>query len=610
LANENIFMSSPPFPIRPVTSKLTPQQSYGFPAGSKQAQFVKVCAAVPFPDRFAKECFGTDLWKTQVDILNALLTKPRVAVKACHSSAKTHTAAIAVLWFLAKYTEVVVVTTAPTWGQVERLLWGEIHAAVLKSKLNFGEVLNTEIHLGPKRLAYGLSTSVTKSDEGVKFQGIHAANVLMILDEAPGVHPKIWEAIEGARAGGNVRVLAIGNPTMASGPFHDAFTENRGDSARIADVEAVLDGKPNNAGWTCFTISAFDTPNLIGIPGKTNDEKLKRLLVMSDKELDSDEQIRPYLTRRRWVKEKYYEWGEGHPLWESRVLGEFPKQGEDALLSLSWLEAAKDREPLAKSTDKVVAGLDVAGPGEAETSLTVRRGPDIILHKQWPKEDPRGEVVQALMPFKAELSAVNVDAVAIGWYIYKHLEDMKFPAVPIIAQAASNDSEKYADAKAEFYWGLRMRLAANELSGLTDEKTIGQLAGIRYKLNSRGQIEIESKQKALDRGVKYSPDRAESIMLCFATRQKVYGVLEWEKGEKAQLEKQEAAKLTTSNTTEEKQMCECGAVCTLSQGQLRCVQCGKQRPIPGKSTIAVQRSLGRDKAVPARGHLRGIDLRW
>ena len=79
----------------------------------------------------------------------------------------------------------------------------------------------------------------------MRFQGFHG-RLLIVVDEAPGVKADIWEAIEGIRAGGDVRVLALGNPTIASGPFHDAFTSNRD-------------------GWCTFTISAFDSPNLAGL---------------------------------------------------------------------------------------------------------------------------------------------------------------------------------------------------------------------------------------------------------------------------------------------------------------------------------------------------------
>ena len=80
----------------------------------------------------------------------------------------------------------------------------------------------------------GLSTS-----EGVRFQGWHG-KILIVIDEAPGVKPEIYEAIEGIRAGGDVRLLAHGNPTISSGPFYDAYmvrsrvTPGRREVAEIA----------------------------------------------------------------------------------------------------------------------------------------------------------------------------------------------------------------------------------------------------------------------------------------------------------------------------------------------------------------------------------------
>src|SRR5262249_12856341 len=158
----------------------------------------------------------------------------------------------------------------------------------------------TSLYLGPERYAMGLSTN-----DGIRFQGFHG-NVLVILDEAPGVLPGIYEAIEGIRAGGNVHVLALGNPTISSGPFYDAFTTNL-------------------EGWEQTTISALEAPNLGGL-------SMEDLLALPESELYHN----PWrqLTTRRWVREKYHEWGPGHPLWDARVLGNFPAQSEDALVSL------------------------------------------------------------------------------------------------------------------------------------------------------------------------------------------------------------------------------------------------------------------------------------
>ena len=55
------------------------------------------------------------------------------------------------------------------------------------------------------------------------------------------------------------------------------------------------------------------------------------------------------------------------------------------------------------------------------------------------------------------------------------------------------------------------------MSGLDDEVSIAQLASLRYEINPRGQVQIESKEEARKRGVR-SPDRAEALMLAFADR--------------------------------------------------------------------------------------------
>ncbi|MGI9077038.1 MAG: hypothetical protein ACR2G6_06855 [Gemmatimonadaceae bacterium] len=430
------------------------------------------------PVRFSIGLLGDELWPTQRDILHSVATEPRTAVRACHASSKTFSASRAVLWWLVGGG--VVVTTAPTWTQVERLLWGEIRKAAAQGAIAFPTVNKTEIPIAPDNYAIGLSTN-----EGVRFQGWHG-RILIVLDEAPGVLPEIYEAIEGIRAGGDVHILLMGNPTIASGPFYEAFTTQR-------------------ASWRTFTISAFDTPNLAGLT-------LEGLLAMDDAELSVNP--KPYLVTRRWVAEKYREWGVDDPRWQSRVLGQFPEQSEDALISLAWLEAAR-RAIVPGDSDDWAAGLDVAGPGKSETVLWVRRGAQIKHFKAWTQPDPRGAVVAELAPWKRLLKRVNVDEIGIGYYFAQHLRDNGYPVVGITVGDPARDKERFANLKAELYWALRDRFKENAIGGLTDDATITQLAAIRFAYNPRGQVVIESKDALAARGVP-SPDRAEGLMLAFA----------------------------------------------------------------------------------------------
>jgi phage terminase large subunit len=444
-------------------------------------------AAWTDPVEFSRDILGHDHWGVQAEILRSVANNRRTAVKACHSSGKTFCASDAVLWWITAHPDGIAITTAPTWTQVEKVLWGEIRKSVGGAAIRYPKPCKTRLDLGPNRYALGLSTN-----EGVRFQGWHG-KILIVIDEAPGVLPEIYDAIEGIRAGGDVHVLALGNPTIASGPFYDAFSVNRDN-------------------WSLFTIGAFDTPNLEGLD-------LESLLALTEDDLDRN--IRPYLTTRRWVKEKHKEWGPGHPLWESRVLGRFPTQSQDALLSLAWLEAAQQRVPTQVSEQTpLIAGIDVAGPGEDETVVVIRRGNDIIEIRSIAESDARGELVAALLPYQGQLGLVNVDCAGIGWYMAQHLDDY-FDVQPVNVGSAAADSEHFANLKAELYWGLRMRFESGDVAAMKDSKTVAQLASLRYRHNARGQVVIESKEEARKRGVR-SPDRAEAVMLAFAPDMRVH----------------------------------------------------------------------------------------
>src|SRR6266849_5891755 len=302
------------------------------------------------PVIFARKVLRHETWSTQEAILRAIRDYPRVAVKGCHASSKTFAIAEAVLFWLARWPKAVVVTTGPSWTQVKEIVWGEIHKAAAGSRFPYPRANQTELRLANGSYAIGLSTN-----EAVRFQGFHGEHVLIIADEAPGLRADMWEAIEGARAGGEVHIVALGNPTSTGGVFYDAFTAHR-------------------TGWKTFTIDAFRTPNLAGFT-------LEQLRALPP-DLSDDAEIfqyrpRPYLVTRRWVYERFWEWGERSPHWEARVRGEFPTQAEDALISLAWLSAAQQREAIDNG-GPVRAGIDVAEAGEAETVLAIRQGPALL----------------------------------------------------------------------------------------------------------------------------------------------------------------------------------------------------------------------------------------
>lgn len=465
-----------------------------------------LAASIADPVDFQQFHLQRRLWAKQREIARSVKRYPMTAVKGCHASGKTFLASGLPLQHLDEHQHAICITTAPTLRQV-KMFWQEISLARLNGRpglrSRIPEPSTVGLQLAADRYALGASSS-----KGVNIQGYHGANVLLIADESPGIDMGIWDAIEGIRAGGNVRVLKLGNPVVPSGEFYDAFNKAR---------------KIHN----CISISAFDTPNLqcefTGRPLKI--EELLDMEARSDPRL----QYKPFpsLVTREWVVERYHAWGTSNPRYQSRVLANFPTQSQRAVFDLEWIERAK-REPteseMRDTRNKVIQiGIDVAGEGSDETATCARVNGVILRRGAWPDKDPRGPVARWLQDLRRDfpewpIGYVVVDTVGIGYGFGLHFADMNYQVYGFKGGAKAMDKEQFTNAKAENYFRLREAYRVDYVSHYPealDEETDAQLSSLEYEELPRGQIQIEPKKKAAARGVA-SPDRAEAQVLAFA----------------------------------------------------------------------------------------------
>lgn len=424
------------------------------------------------PVRWVRERLGYDLWEGedgqpgQADIVRAPFAFRRTSVRSGHGLGKTVAAACAALAYFYAYDDALVITLAPTQRQVETVLWGAIRDAWARARLP-GECLQTQLRVSNTHYMLGVATRTPEH-----LQGYHAPRILVVADEASGMPPGIEEAIEGLLSAGDARLLLVGNPTRRSGLFYESHTSRQHLYHRIH-------------------LAAPQSPN-VRRPGS-----------------------RPYLVGREWIEERAREWGDASPLYQVRVLGEFPDSDQAGLAAVSWLdlcaaEAFDDPGP-------VVAGLDVARFGGDENALYLRRGRQIIGLWTWYGLDTMqtvGLVQQHLAPYRLDLRALRVDAVGLGAGVADRLRELDWPVVDFVAGAQASDPAEYANLRAEAYWQLRQKLRDGQVGGLRDERTQAQLVAVQYGIQSDRRLRIVSKDELRRRGIA-SPDRADALMMCF-----------------------------------------------------------------------------------------------
>ncbi len=469
------------------------------------------------PEEFAREILRVELWHKQAEVLSALPDNQRVAVKSGNGLGKGFCASVAVLWFLYTHDPAIVLSTAPTFRQVQHVLWRQIRQLHRRAKDALkGKRISTRWDLAEDRYAMGLS-----ADTADEFQGFHSPNMFIVVDEAEGVSDEIYEAIEGVITSAECRLLLIGTPTTVTGVFRRAFHE-----------ESHL--------YYNVTISALDSPNVTA--GKV--------------------QI-PGLTTARWVNERKEIWGEDNPLYRARVLGEFPDLAEDALIRLSEIEAAGKREQPSSSADpaadqsksaspdpaptpgsneelppsvdaaqfgfgsprdanpdpvngeELVLAVDVARFGSDRSVILRRRGQRVEEIRTFQKLDTMqltGWVAAAIQEFQPD--RVCIDEIGVGAGVVDRLREQGYQVKGINVARWARQDKLFANLRAEGYWRLRELFAAGTISIPTDSRLMGELAALRYSYDSQGRIIMESKEAMRQRG-QASPDVADALMLAF-----------------------------------------------------------------------------------------------
>ena len=423
------------------------------------------------PAMFVQQALGAtpEIW--QQEALQSLCTDDRIAVRSGHGVGKSAFSAWAILWWMYTKSPAKVAVTAPTSHQLQDILWSELatwHRKMPKELQELFELTATRFYLKAQPDTSFSVPRVSRPEKPEAFQGFHSDNMLFIIDEASGVDDVIFEVGQGAMSTKGAKTLMVGNPTRTSGYFYDAFNSHR------------------SKWWT------------------------KRVSCEDSTRVDPS-----------FIDEMAYKYGVDSAIYAVRVLGDFPEQSDDAIISLSLCEAAIRRD-VDVLEGQPTWGVDVARFGDDATALAKRKRNTLLEPvKSWRNKSVTqvaGIIIDEYLQtaISERPNKICVDSIGIGAGVVDILQDEDLPAVGINVAESPSVRARYMRLRDELWFRGREWLESRDCKMPDDGDLIGELTAPKYQMTASGKIQVEPKDKTKQR-IGGSPDLADAFLLTFAS---------------------------------------------------------------------------------------------
>lgn len=465
----------------------------------------------------------------QKKIILSVVNNKTTNIQAGHGIGKSFISAGVLLYWLFCVNGTVI-STAPTFNQVNDILWKEIRKLYDSNKKRLGgkrNQLSITIKDSKNNIirAFGKSSSDTNSNS---FQGQHDEYLLMIQDEADGISNTIDEAFEACLTGSKNRGLRIGNPLTAS----SAFAKN----CSISNIKMPVWDHPNTK-WAYETVVAENGKTIHRLKPEIADRILKPESERKDDpvkpqdEWDEDlpRDVIPGAVSIAWIEKVRAKYGEFSSYWMSRVEAEFPGDDVEGIIPLSWLKEARKRydsdpdrwDKLARQ-DKWRIGVDVSDGGDRH-AIALWRGKVLYSVKYIQPKDDREDTVRLakdeIVPLIKSLGGLYgcaVDNTGVGAGTLGTLKRDGYFAVGCKFGEGAQDNKQYKNRKIELYWKLRDWLRYGEVAiaplGDVEDEVFEEIAAVRYNEDTENKLECEPKKETKKR-LKRSPDGGDAIII-------------------------------------------------------------------------------------------------
>lgn len=434
------------------------------------------------PVAFVREVLRAVPDEWQVEVLHAVASNQRVALKASKGPGKTTGLAWVGWWFLCTRPHAKVVCTSVTGDNLRDGMWSE-----LARWRNGSELLKATFTWAAERITCNESPetwwasartwpkSGDASQQADTLAGVHADHVLFLIDEAGGIPDAVVAAAEGGlanadeSAGREAKLVLAGNPTHLSGPLYRACTRER-------------------HLWWVKEISG-----------------------------DPDDPKRAPRVNIKWAREQIEKYGRDSAWVLVNVFGQFPPGQSNALLGVEEVAAASRRsavEVLYVDEPRVL-GVDVARMGDDRSVFFLRQGPIAFRPKVFRELDTMATADQvAFFVSRNPVDAIFIDMGGVGAGVYDRCKQLGLNVIGIDFGGNALDKQRYANRRAEMW--LKMADWVKSRGCIpADAELMGELTAPTYHFDKHGRHLIESKDEIKERLGK-SPDIADGLALTFA----------------------------------------------------------------------------------------------
>lgn len=407
-----------------------------------------------------------EVWQEKA--LTALVFEKRISIKSGKGVGKSAFLAWSILWFICTRLEVKIPCTATSGHQLYDVLWEECKKWKDRIRLEFKPFLPliiTTDRIELEHVEQNFATARTaRREQPEALQGFHAANVLLVVDEASGVFEEIFKAGEGTMSTKGAITLLTGNPTRLSGFFYECF---HSDKAR----------------WYTMTVACHDS----------------------------------YMVTQDYIDGMEAKYRIDSNEYRVGVLGLFPLSEGNAIVPRNFVEMAVLRDVM--DTRPIVWGLDVSRSLTGDFNSLAKRQGRVKLEKNMRWRSPNamhtaGIVVDEFWrtPMDLRPAEIYVDVIGVGGPVYDRLREMGLPVKSINVTQKSYD-RNYPRLMDELWFKCRDWFESMECRiPIDDDDFITEVSSVQYDFTSSGQRRIVDKHAG-----GHSPDDADAFVLTFAS---------------------------------------------------------------------------------------------